>query len=84
MRVLEPGGELDLREEALGAQGLGQLGVKDLERHRPIVAQVARQVDSGHATATELALDDVAITECCGQCGVDCGHQSCRVGMVEI
>ena len=58
----------------------GDLGVEDLERDRPVVAQVAGEVDSGHAAAAELALDEVAITECCGQRGVDCGHQSCRVG----
>jgi hypothetical protein len=78
--VIQSGGQADLALEAFRPEGRRQLGVKQLERHRTIVAQVAREVDGSHPAATELALDEVAITECCGQRGVDCGHQSCRVG----
>src|SRR4051794_21660413 len=38
--VLEPGGELDLSEESLRPQRLGQLGMKHLEGNRPVVSEV--------------------------------------------
>ncbi|MEJ2504079.1 MAG: hypothetical protein P8177_12345 [Gemmatimonadota bacterium] len=50
----------DLREEPLPAHHGGQLRLQHLERHLPAVLQVLRQVDRGHATLTELALDPVA------------------------
>ena len=39
---------------------MGQLGVEHLERNRPIVPEVPREVDPGHATTAQLAFDDVA------------------------
>jgi hypothetical protein len=59
--VLEPGGETDLAEKALSAQAGGDLRVQHLERHRPIVLEILRQVDRGHAAATELPLNPVSI-----------------------
>ena len=59
--MLQPGGELDLALEALGAERGGQLGVEHLERDRPVVAEVVGEVDRGHAAAPELALDAVAV-----------------------
>ncbi len=61
MRVLKTGGELDLTEEPVGADGRCQLGVEHLERHRPVVANVVSEVDDGHAAAAELALDAVMV-----------------------
>ena len=61
MRVLEPRREPDLADEALGPHGLGQLGVEDFERHRSVMPEVVGEVHRGHAPATELALDAVAI-----------------------
>jgi hypothetical protein len=58
--VLEPGGELDLAEKALGAEGAGQLGVEHLEGDGAVVAEVLREVDGGHAATSELA--DQAVT----------------------
>jgi hypothetical protein len=39
------------------------------------VPEVMSEVDGGHPAAAELALDDVPVTECCNQGGVDCGHK---------
>ena len=47
--MLEPGGEPDLALEALGAERGGELGVEHLERDRPVVPEVAGEVDRGHA-----------------------------------
>jgi hypothetical protein len=58
--MLQLGSHPDLALEALGAQGHGQLGVEHLQRHRALVLDVARQVNSRHAAATELALDHIA------------------------
>ena len=61
--MLEPGGRADLAQEALGAERAAELGVQDLERHRPVVLEVAGEVDRGHAAAAELALEHVAVAE---------------------
>jgi hypothetical protein len=50
---------LDLPQEALWPQHMGQLGVEDLEGDRPVVAEIVREVNGGHAALPELALDDV-------------------------
>ena len=59
VRVLQPGGELDLALEALGAERVGQVGVQHLERDRPVVPQVLGEEDRGHAAPPELALEGV-------------------------
>jgi hypothetical protein len=82
--MVQPDSQPDLALEPLRAQGCSDLGMEQLERHWPVVAQVAREVYGGHTATPELALDDVAITECCYQRGVDCGHQICRVRTVEF
>ncbi len=53
MRVAEVGRHLDLAQEALGPEHVGQLGTQDLERHRAVMPFVARQVHGGHATVAE-------------------------------
>ena len=40
VRVLEPGGVLDLAQEALGPERVRQLRMQHLERHRSVVLQV--------------------------------------------
>ena len=61
--MLQPGGEPDLALEAIGAEGGGEVGVKHLERHRPVVPEVPGEVDHGHAPATELALERVPVLQ---------------------
>ena len=41
----------------------GQLGMEHLERDRPVVLEVAGEVDRGHAAAAELALEQVAAAQ---------------------
>ena len=63
VRVLQPGRDLDLALEPLGAVRRDQLGVQHLERDGSVVAEVVREVDRGHAAPAELALDGVAALE---------------------
>jgi len=53
--MLQPGAELDLAEEAIGPEGLGQLRMEHLQGDRTLVTEVMRQVDHVHPTAAELA-----------------------------
>ena len=57
--MLEPRGEPDLPLEALGAEGGGEIGMEDLERHGPVVPEVVGEEDGGHPTAAELTLEAV-------------------------
>jgi Tfp pilus assembly ATPase PilU len=57
--MLQPGGELDFPEEAIGTEGLSQFRMEHLECDRAIVAQVLRQIHDRHPTAAELALDAI-------------------------
>ena len=59
--MIEAGGDLDLAEEAVGAERGGELGVEDLERDGAVVLAVVGQVHGGHAAAAELALDVVLV-----------------------
>ncbi len=61
--MLQPGGEADLAEEALGAEGGGELGMEDLERDGAVEPDVLGQVDRRHAAAAELALERIALPE---------------------
>lgn len=59
--MAELGGELDLAEEALGAQGSGNLRVNQLERNRALLPEVMRQIDRGHAAPAQLAIHPVTV-----------------------
>ena len=63
VRVLEVRGELDLGEEPLGADHGGELGPQDLERDPPVVSEVCREIDHGHAAGADLAVEPVAVFE---------------------
>jgi hypothetical protein len=63
VRVLEPGGKLDLAEEALHSLAASELGSHHLQRHQALVAQVASEIHGGHATRTQLPLHDIAVAE---------------------
>ena len=43
--MLEPGGDPDLAQEALGAERGAELGVQDLERDRAVVLEIVGEVD---------------------------------------
>ena len=59
--VLKVGGDLDLGEEALGADDGPEFGLEDLDGDEAIVLEVVREVDGGHAALPELALNAVAV-----------------------
>ena len=61
--MLQPGGEVDFTLEPLGAEGGGELGMENLERYRPVVLQVVGEEDRGHAPASELPLDRIAVCQ---------------------
>jgi hypothetical protein len=63
MRVLQAGGGLNLALEALGPESRSELGVEDFEGDRPLMPEIAREVDRGHAAAPQLALEHVAVTQ---------------------
>ena len=61
--MLEVGRDVDFGEESpRGARG-HQYGTQDLDRHRPVVPEVAREVDRGHAAGAELALDVITASQ---------------------
>ena len=61
--MLEAGGEVDLAQEPVGADGDGQLGAQGLDGDAAAVPPVLRQEDRGHATLAHETLDLVAIAE---------------------
>jgi hypothetical protein len=65
--VLQSGREPDLALEPFGAERSGELGEEDLECNRTVMADVAGQIDRGHPTAPERALERVAVAEASGQ-----------------
>jgi len=75
VRVLEVGGDLDLLEEPFGPDQRGQLGGQDLERHPAVVPEVVRQIDRGHPTLAQFALDAVAVLDGLRQVGEGIGHR---------
>ena len=79
VRVLQIGGDLDLLEEALRAEGRRELRLEHLERDLPVVPEVVSQVHRRHAALAELSLDAVAVGECGLQlfkCRRELGHAS--------
>jgi hypothetical protein len=63
MRVLEIGDDPDFTEESLRTQRRGELGAEDLERDLALVAQVAGEIDSGHAALSQLTLELITISQ---------------------
>src|SRR2546425_956838 len=61
--MLEPGGELDLAQEAFRPHRGGDLGVEHLERNRTIVPRVVGQEHRSGPPAGQLALDPIALPE---------------------
>ena len=55
----ERGGEVDLAQEPLAAERLGEVVVEDLDGDVAVVLEVAGEVDGRHAAGAELALDAV-------------------------
>jgi len=78
VRVLELRRDLDLPQEALGAQRLGQVLAQHLDRHLTVMSLILREVDRRHPARADLAFYDVAV----GQGGFQAvdlgGHETKR------
>src|SRR2546429_1225886 len=63
----EPSSNLDLPQEALGAERCGDLGAEDLDGDGAAVPEIAREVHGGHPAASQLTLDGVAVGQGCAE-----------------
>lgn len=63
MGVLELGGDPNLAEEPLRPYRGGDVGIEHLDGDCPLVSPVVREEDERHATASQLAFDDIALTQ---------------------
>ena len=63
VRVLQPPGDLDLAQESLGAEALGQVRVQDFDGDGSVVTEVVGAIDGRHAASSDLALDFVVPAE---------------------
>ena len=75
VRVVQVGGRLGLPSESLHEAGIvGELVEEDLDGHRAIQEEVARQVDVGHAASGDLPVKFVpAVENGRPLCGHGCG-----------
>ena len=76
--MIQPGGDLDLPHKPVGAEQRRNLRAEHLDRDRATVLQVAREVDCGHAAATQLAFDGVLVRERRPEAGNGIGHRRLR------
>ena len=74
VRVVEPGGDLDLGQEPFVAEDGAELGAEDLEGDLAVVLEVGGEVDRGHPAGAELALDAVAVFQRGGEAERVCCH----------
>jgi len=72
--MVQPGGDLDLAQEPVGAQRLRQLGPEHLYRHLAVVSQVLGQIHRRHAPLAQLPLEAVAVGQGAGQAIVRSVH----------
>ena len=61
--MVQVGGGRDLAQEALGPEGVDQLGTEHLYGDLAIMLEVVREIDRGHPARPELTLDAVAVGE---------------------
>jgi len=69
------GSEPSFTGEAFGAQPLGQLGREHLHDDAPAKCKLLRHEYARHATAAELALEDVRVREVGLEVGEQVGHR---------
>jgi len=61
--MLQLGGDRDLAQEALVADGGRQLGAEHLDRDRPLVLHIGREKHDGHAPGADFPFYAVAVSE---------------------
>ncbi len=59
--MVELAHERDLATETFGAHGHAEVAVQDLDGHAPVELPVVGEVHGGHAAASDLTLDVVAV-----------------------
>jgi hypothetical protein len=69
MGVLQAGDNFDFPKEAVGSERADYFRPKHLDRDLARMLQVPGEVDRGHAAATQLALDRIAVGEARAQQG---------------
>src|SRR5262245_56591744 len=72
--VAELRGGLDLSLKPLSTDRCGQFRSQDFERNLAIVLEIAGEIDSRHAAATELALERVTVAKGLRELSQDVGH----------
>ena len=61
--MIEPRGDRDLAQEAIAGERPGEVGPEHLDGDLPVVFEVVREVDRGHAAGAEFALNAVVAGE---------------------
>src|SRR2546430_15874654 len=72
--MVQPGGELGLPQDPLGAEGHRELRSQHLDRHGPLVFGVSSQEYERGPTVAELALERVPASEGDFQATSEVGH----------
>jgi hypothetical protein len=76
--VIEPGRDLDLAKEPLGAKGCGDGSFKHLEGDTAVMLEVMGEVNRGHPATAELSLERVTVLERLAQSDHGVGHGMSR------
>ena len=63
MRVLQLGSRAHFAEEAFAAERHPEVGVEHLDGDVPLMAEIVREADGGHAALTQLAFKAVAVAQ---------------------
>ena len=61
--MMQVRGDLNLRHESFRSEDRAELRVEHLEGDVPVVPQVAREIDDGHAPSADATLDRVLALE---------------------
>jgi hypothetical protein len=63
VRVAKAGGNLDLAQEPIAAERLGELGTKQLECDPPLMADIVGEIDFAHAARAKQRQDPI-VSDC--------------------
>jgi hypothetical protein len=72
--MAKPGSHLDLSQEPLIPEPGRQVGVENLQGDATMKLEILCQVDRGHAAATELALEGIAVAQGISEISRSSGH----------
>jgi hypothetical protein len=73
--MLEAGGDPDFAEESVRAERGGELGPEDLDRDLTLVLEVPGQEDRRHPALTDLAVEDIPVSQGGSQQFDGCGQR---------